>query len=200
MTKKRREPPTNPRSTLLDTTGTPAFLPYIEKVTDRIGKILKKRGIRTVFNASNKLHSRLVNVKDRPAKLATAGIYSIPCSCGLLYIGQTGRTVEERRKEHIRYCKLHQVDKSAIAQHSAETGHAIDFDKIDILGREDRRFPRLIKEAIQIAKHPHNINRDDGYQLSNTWRSLLDVHHGATHPDTAATEDRGHIFILLPPP
>ena len=201
MIKKRRElPPTNSRSTLLDTTGTPAFLPYIEKVTDRIGKILKKRGIRTVFNASNKLHSRLVNVKDRPARLATAGIYSIPCSCGLLYIGQTGRTVEERRREHIRYCKLHQVDKSAIAQHSAETGHAVDFDKIDVLGREDRRLPRLIKEAIQIAKHPHNINRDDGYQLSSAWRSLLDVHHRATHPDTAATEDRGDIFIPLPPP
>ncbi|PSN29967.1 hypothetical protein C0J52_27938 [Blattella germanica] len=108
ITKKRREPPTNPRSTLLDTTGTPAFLPYIVRVTDRIGKILKKRDIRTVFNTSNKLHSRLVNVKDRPARLATAGIYSIPCSCGLLYIRQTGRTAEERRKEHIRYCKLHQ--------------------------------------------------------------------------------------------
>ncbi|PSN51596.1 hypothetical protein C0J52_20802 [Blattella germanica] len=112
----------------------------------------------------------------------------------------TGRTVEDRRREHIRYCKLHQVDKSAIAQHSAETGHAVDFDKIDVLGREDRRLPRLIKEAIQIAKHPHNINRDDGYQLSSAWRSLLDVHHRATHPDTAATEDRGDIFIPLPPP
>ncbi|PSN31931.1 hypothetical protein C0J52_21776 [Blattella germanica] len=68
---------------------------------------------------------------------------------------------EDRRKEHIRYCKLLRVYKSAIIQHSTETGRDVDFEKIKVLYKGDQRFPRLIKEAIQIVKHPLNINRNN---------------------------------------
>ncbi|PSN55477.1 hypothetical protein C0J52_02590 [Blattella germanica] len=47
--------------------------------------------------------SRLVNMKDPASRLASSSIYSIPCSCGLLYIGQMSRTVK-KRNEHTRYC------------------------------------------------------------------------------------------------
>ena len=55
--------------------------------------------------------------------------------------------MEESRKEHIRYCKLHQLDKSAVAQHTKETGHALELS----LKQERLKIPQLIKEAIKIA-------------------------------------------------
>jgi len=43
--------------------------------------------------------SFLCHVKD-VIELKTAGVYSIPCTCGWVYIGQTGHSIAIRMKEH----------------------------------------------------------------------------------------------------
>lgn len=48
-------------------------------------------------------------------------MYQIPRECGKVYIGQTGRSIEVRRKEHIRH--LQQRELFDIAEHSINTGH-----------------------------------------------------------------------------
>ena len=60
--------------------------------------------------------------KDAPA-LSTPGIYRIPCECGKVYIGQSGRSVQLRVKEHERHMRLVQRDKSAVAEHSFNHDH-----------------------------------------------------------------------------
>ena len=47
--------------------------------------------------------------------LRTPGVYSIPCECGEVYIGQSGRSIQLRIKEHNRHIRLAQPDKSAVA-------------------------------------------------------------------------------------
>lgn len=61
------------------------------------------------------------------------GVYNIPCLCGHLYIGQTGRTVTIREIEHKRHLPLGNTEKSAIAQHGLNTGHMVKFEETALL-------------------------------------------------------------------
>ena len=54
-----------------------------------------------------KIVSQLLPLKDELG-LRTPGIYSIPCECGRVYIGQSGRSVQLRIKEHNRHIRLSQ--------------------------------------------------------------------------------------------
>ena len=89
-----------------------AIVPYIEDVTDKISRELKKWKIKSVFTAPGKVKQLIGNVKDPNPELVTPGVYEIPCSCGMVYIGQTGRSVRERLNEHIRNTNLNQTEKS----------------------------------------------------------------------------------------
>jgi len=39
------------------------------------------------------------------------GVYSIPCVCGKVYVGQSGRTIQHRIKEHGRHIRLLHPEK-----------------------------------------------------------------------------------------
>ena len=67
-----------------------AILPYIEDVTDKISRELKKWKIKAVFSAPGKVQQFIGNVKDPNPELLTLGVYKIPCSCEMVYFGQTG--------------------------------------------------------------------------------------------------------------
>ena len=49
-------------------------------------------------------------------------VYKIPCECGKVYIGETGRFMHERIKEHDRGIWLAQTQSSAVSEHSNVTG------------------------------------------------------------------------------
>ena len=53
------------------------------------------------------LRSHLVRPKDTvdPAK-QDGVVYKIPCECGKVYVGETGRSMHERIKEHDRDIRL----------------------------------------------------------------------------------------------
>jgi len=67
-----------------------SILPYV-KGTDRIGRILNKHNIQTIFKPPKKIGQILTNPKDQRPPLSSAGVYEIPCSCRQVYIGETGR-------------------------------------------------------------------------------------------------------------
>jgi hypothetical protein len=96
----------------------------------------------------------------------------IPCECGRVYIGQTGRSVDVRIKEHRRHIRLEHPDKSAVAEHSIDQGHLIQFHNSFILVTKTRYMDRIGREAIEIELHPYNINREGGFCLSKSWKPL----------------------------
>ena len=152
-------------------TQTKAFLEYIPKITDRIGKILRRHNIKTIFKPSRKLQHTLRSAKDYRDPKTAGGVYRNPCSCGKVYIGTTKRSINTRIGEHRRHCNLKQAGKSSVAEHvNNNPDHTILFDQAVTLSTTQHYFTRLYREAIEIQKHPFNINKqEDSVQLKGSW-------------------------------
>ena len=105
----------------------------------------------------------------RPKDSKSGLIYSYKCpqlDCDEKYIGQTGRTLGERRREHLK-------QPSPIHRLSQATGHPID-DNNFIIGREDQGQARTIKESIYIRVNNPTLNQNVGkYNLNHIWDRVL---------------------------
>ena len=85
------------------------------------------------------------------------------------YVGETGRSLGVRMSEHTD--GKHQ--SSAIHEHTQNTGHRLGMDDVRILQREEKWFPRKIKEAMEIHKKQPPLNRDRGHEIHPTLLQLL---------------------------
>jgi len=90
-------------------------------------------------------------------------------------IAETERMVNLRVKEHQRDVKLKHVTQSALSEHNIEIGHQILFDKTITIANITLYFPRKYREAIEIQKHPNNLNRDNGYNINKIWKNILPI-------------------------
>ncbi|XP_055858997.1 uncharacterized protein LOC129921274 [Episyrphus balteatus] len=153
-----------------------AFLPYVKGVTDRVGKVLKRYGVKSIFMPPKKIKNYLQSPKDQ-FPLQTPGVYAVPCSCGSCYVGQTQRNIATRLKEHISAVSKSQREKSAICEHlldNPDEHHWIHFDQAKVLAQESHYIPRLVCEAIEIKRHK-NFNRDDSFKLSRSWDTVINT-------------------------
>jgi hypothetical protein len=142
-----------------------AFLPFVGTVFNRISRVLARHNIKSVSLPHMKLSSLLRPVKNHRG-LRTSGVYRIPCECGRVYSGQTGRSVDVWLKEHQRHIRLEHPDKSTVAEQSIDQGHRIRFHNSSILASKTRYMYSIVREAIEIEFHPYSINREGGFCLS----------------------------------
>jgi len=82
-----------------------AYLPHTQTTYGRISRMLAKYNIKSIVIPPRKISSYMPPTKDAPG-LRTPGIYKVPCECGKVYIGQRGRSVQLRIKEHGRHIRL----------------------------------------------------------------------------------------------
>jgi hypothetical protein len=150
-----------------------AFLPYIRGVTDKIAKVLKRKEIKISFKPLITIRQRMNSVKDPIDQQQGKGIYKVSFSCGKCYIGETGRSFQVRIKEHEADIRKERTHTSALVEHSLKTKHHVCLEDTKILAKEDHYYKRCVREALEIIKHPNNMNRDGGLEVSRFWHPLI---------------------------
>ena len=97
-------------------------------------------------------------------------MYEVPCDeCDRVYIGETGRPIGERIKEHQRDVRLSRVDGSAVAEHAWGAGHRPNWNGVRCIDHEPHWYTRRIKEAIHIRLRANNVNQDNGVDIPGFW-------------------------------
>ena len=80
---------------------TTVCLLYVKGLAKRIQKICSPRDIRTVFTSGSTLQRYLFQVKPPTEfNMIKNCVYSILCSCGKIYKGETGHPLKVRLEEH----------------------------------------------------------------------------------------------------
>lgn len=105
--------------------------------------------------------------------LRTPGVYSIPCGCGQVYIGQTGRSIETRIKEHHWHIWLGHPDTLVLAELGFSHNHVIELQDTRIFTIVPSCMEQLIREAVELELNLNNMNRNDGLTFSRPWKPLL---------------------------
>ena len=114
-----------------------AVLSYIQGVSEPLRRCLEQQGIRTVFKSETTLRSHLVQPKDTVDPVKQDGmVYRIPCECGKVYIGETGRSMHERIKEHDRDIRLACTQTSAVSEHAHKTGYYPRWNEVEFIDRD----------------------------------------------------------------
>jgi hypothetical protein len=117
-----------------------------------------------------KLSSLLHSVKDYLG-LRTPGVYRLPCECSRVHIGQRGRSVDIRLKEHQRHIRLEHAYKSTVVEHNINQGHRIQFHNSSILATKTR-YICLALSGRQLRLNPTLINLTGRI-------SIVSVNHGS---------------------
>ena len=131
---KRKETSTTNNKTAREERNTKglAVFPYVAATTERIKKVLVRNDI-----------------------------YSISCmDCEVKYMGETGRALGTRTKEHHSSVKYEKTESSALAKHVIDNDHRIAWEDVKIVFRENRWSQRKWKEAWCIESENIIVNTE----------------------------------------
>jgi len=144
-------------------------IPYIRGTSETLHRTFKKFGVNMYHKPYNSIKQQLTHVKDKTDKLKKCGVvYYIKCEqCNNDYVGETGRSLDIRLKEHTAR------SNSAIHEHCSHTGHKIEPKNTKIIASEDTHIKRRVKEAIAIKQRRPSLNRDKGLELPSVYNTLL---------------------------
>ena len=157
---ENREPAPLDSVTLAIEKETFTILPYVSKLSDKLGKILKRHNLSVSFKTEQKVEHFFNSGKDKTDPILGSGVYRVPCSCGRFYIGRTNQQLGERLQEHkisidksLRLENKNDNFDSALAQHIYENpDHLVLFEEATLISTVNG-LPQSFKRAIEIKKN-----------------------------------------------
>ncbi len=124
------------------------IISFIAGLSESIQRVCGDFDIKTAFKSGKTLRSHLTKVKDTiPISTESSIVYSIPYSCGKVYISETTRRLEQRVKEHQDACKRGDEKVSAIAEHAWQQHYPIKWEEKRVVDRASKNRELKIKEA-----------------------------------------------------
>lgn len=147
-----------------------AVLPYVHGFTHRLKKVASRYDVQVVISARNKLSTLCAKVDRRIANhqnvrqgtcnvshvnnyvsCITGVVYSIPLTCKRVYVGQTGRCLNVRLREH--FNSLNDHSGLHLAAHCKKCGCTPLFGDTSVLFRHKNQRARELIEAAHIHKN-----------------------------------------------
>ena len=151
-------------------------LPYVKGLSERIGRVCHNLDVNLVSTSTRTLRSQLMHVKNRIAEDQVCGVvYSVDCQCGHTYVGETGRTLNTRLKEHMRAVQRHDLN-NGISVHANSAEHNIRWKSAQVIHREQHWMKRKLLESLYIRDNQNStMNLDNGLRSNPPWVTL-DTH------------------------
>ncbi|GJQ71837.1 hypothetical protein Trydic_g11516 [Trypoxylus dichotomus] len=145
----------------------------IKGIMDKIGRLLRKHQIQSIFSTDRKI-GQILNIPKGRIPLEAQGVYEIPCrNCNLYFMGQTNRKIRVTREGHKLWVRAKQ-SALTLAQQVLMTAPKIDLEKTITISTSERLPTRIIREAIDIRKRQNNLNKqNDAQRLPPSWRTVL---------------------------
>ena len=124
-------------------------IPYVQGVSQSIIRILTQVGIGMALKPHHTLSSLFRKPKDAINFKQKRGLmYQISYrDCNAVYVGETGRSVRTRKREHADAVKTFNTKNSALSQHVMDFDHRIDWDNLKILKSESQAYRRHVAES-----------------------------------------------------
>ncbi|XP_077560826.1 uncharacterized protein LOC144175660 [Haemaphysalis longicornis] len=139
----------------------PVIVPYVHNLSHRLKKVTGRCGTQVVFSAPGKLARMCKAVNNESGKAACTTkhatrfmecvVYRIPLDCGRCYVGQTGRCINDRLREH-RAAVNSLVGGGHLADHCRRCTCTPDFHNTRVLRSFRTQLQRKIFKAFCIFK------------------------------------------------
>ena len=122
----------------------------ISRPAETIASQLETTGFKVAFTSGKKVGDMFTK-KKRDNTQDKSVVYKVPCgACDKSYIGETGRGIETRFKEHKRDIR-NNMEYSAFVVHAEKTNHLPNWNRAGILASCKNKQNRKATEAAHIA-------------------------------------------------
>ena len=152
-------------------------LPF-HPATRELGAFLQRKNVKVYFKSGRTSYNILRSQPPTDIMQRTGVVYNLHCNeCPAQYIGQTGRRLDTRVREHESAARKGDVFHSAIAEHLATNNHALDRDSITVLDHDSNDRRRCIKETVQIVRN-HDSLLAQNYSstpISSVWHNVINM-------------------------
>ena len=101
-------------------------------------------------------------------------LYSIPCSCGKIYEGETGQPLKVRLEEHRKAVVRGEIEKLGIADHiwKEKGNHLPLWDEVEIIDRVEHWRIRRLKESAHMLVYNGMLSRPS-IELNTIWEPII---------------------------
>ena len=152
----------------------------MQGVSKPISRILTQVGIGVASKPHHTLSSLFCKPKDVINFEQKRGlVYQISCrDCNAVYVGETGRSVRTRKREHAVAVKTFNTKKSVLSQHVMDFDHRIDWDNVKILKSESHAYRRRVMESFLINQKACScnvINCNDGANFPTVYSVFVSI-------------------------